>query len=85
MEIAVGQRWVSDSEPEMGLGMVLDIENGVVDILFPAVEQRRMYAIDTAPLRRVIFGKGDKVLTHDDQELEIIEVKQDGDFLMLPI
>ena len=82
MEIAVGQRWVSDSEPEMGLGMVLDIENGVVDILFPAVEQRRMYAIDTAPLRRVIFGKGDKVLTHDDQELEIIEVKQDGDVVL---
>jgi len=45
MDIAVGQRWVSDSEPEMGLGMVLSIENGVVDILFPAVEQRRMYAV----------------------------------------
>ena len=79
MDIAEGQRWVSDSEPEMGLGMVLSIENGTVDILFPAVEQRRMYAIESAPLRRVVFGKGDKILTHDDQELEVTEVKQVGD------
>jgi len=82
MDIAVGQRWVSDSEPEMGLGMVLSIDNGVADILFPAVEQRRMYAMDTAPLRRVIFGKGEKVLTHDDQELEVLEVKEDGDVVL---
>ena len=79
MDIAVGQRWVSDSEPEMGLGMVLSIENGVVDILFPAVEQRRMYAVATAPLRRVVFGVGDTILTHDDQELEVKEVQQEGD------
>lgn len=82
MDIAVGQRWVSDSEPEMGLGMVLSIEDGVVDILFPAVEQRRMYAVETAPLRRVIFTKGDKVLTHDDQELEVLEVKPEGDAVL---
>ncbi len=82
MDIAVGQRWVSDSEPEMGLGMVLSIEDGVVDILFPAVEQRRMYAVATAPLRRVVFGVGDTVLTHDDQELEVKEVRQEGDVVV---
>ena len=82
MEIAAGQRWVSDSEPEMGLGMVLSIEDGVVDILFPAVEQRRKYAIATAPLRRVVFGVGDQVLTHDDQELEVIEVREVGDVVV---
>lgn len=82
MDIAVGQRWVSDSEPEMGLGMVLNIENGVVDILFPAVEQRRMYAVETAPLRRVVFSKGDKILTHDDATLEVTEVKQQGDVVV---
>ncbi len=82
MDIAVGQRWVSDSEPEMGLGMVLSIENGVVDILFPAVEQRRMYSVETAPLRRVVFSAGDQVLTHDDQELEVIEVREEGDVVI---
>ena len=82
MDIAVGQRWVSDSEPEMGLGMVLSIENGAVDILFPAVEQRRMYSIATAPLRRVVFGVGDQVLTHDDQELEVVEVREEGDVVI---
>lgn len=82
MDIAVGQRWVSDSEPEMGLGMVLSIENGTVDILFPAVEQRRMYAVATAPLRRVVFAVGEQVLTHDDQELEVTEVREEGDVVV---
>ncbi len=82
MDIATGQRWVSDSEPEMGLGMVLSIENSVVDILFPAVEQRRKYSVDSAPLRRVIFGKGDRVLTHDDEELDVVEVQQKGDVVL---
>jgi len=75
-------RWVSDSEPEMGLGMVLGIEDGVVDILFPAVEQRRKYAVATAPLRRVIFGVGDQILTHDGEELEVTELREAGDVVI---
>ena len=77
--INAGQRWVSDSEPEMGLGVVLEVENGIVDILFPAVEERRKYAVSSAPLRRVMFSKGDVILTTDNRELEVLGVKEDGD------
>ena len=77
--INAGQRWVSDSEPEMGLGVVLEVENGIVDILFPAVEERRKYAASSAPLRRVMFSKGDVILTTDNRELEVLGVKEDGD------
>lgn len=79
MEISAGQRWVSDSEPELGLGMVLEVENKVVDILFPSSEERRKYAVASAPLRRVIFSKGDTILTFDDKELEVLEVRPEGD------
>ncbi len=78
MSIAAGQRWISDSEPEMGLGIVLGVENGVVDILFPAAEQRRRYALDSAPLRRVIFSKGDTIKSHDGNDLLVLEVKEAG-------
>ena len=82
MEISVGQRWVSDSEPELGLGMVLEIEDGLVDILFPSAEERRKYSVSSAPLRRVVFSKGDTIRTYDDQELEVLEVKNEGDVVI---
>ena len=31
-----GQRWVSDTEPELGLGIVLKSEFGRAEIFFPA-------------------------------------------------
>ena len=33
-----GQRWVSDSEPELGLGIILRAEFGRVEIFFPAAQ-----------------------------------------------
>ena len=59
--IVPGQRWVSDSEPEMGLGMILKVEFATVEILFPAAEETRCYALESAPLRRVIFKKGEVI------------------------
>ena len=47
-DIQPGQRWVSDAEPELGLGVVMSAGNGRVSILFPAVDDRREYALDSA-------------------------------------
>ena len=33
-DIQPGQRWVSDAEPELGLGVVMSAGNGRVSILF---------------------------------------------------
>jgi len=37
-----GQRWVSTSEPELGLGVLLEAEGGKATILFTAAEEKRM-------------------------------------------
>jgi len=63
-----GQRWVSDSEPELGLGMLLKAEGARVEVLFPAVEETRVYAVESAPLRRVEFREGDSIETHEGVE-----------------
>ncbi len=63
-----GQRWISDPEPEMGLGIILKVEFGRVEIYFPAASEHRQYAIESAPLRRVRFAVGDKITTHDGKE-----------------
>ena len=56
-----GQRWASESEPELGLGVVLKLGTGTVTISFPATGETRTYAASGAPLRRVRFQAGDEV------------------------
>ncbi len=73
-QAAPGQRWVSDSEPELGLGLVLKAEFGRVEIYFPAAAEHRQYALDSAPLRRVTFAPGDRIRTHAGDELIVESV-----------
>lgn len=73
-----GQRWVSDSEPELGLGIVLGGTHGKVDILFPAANEQRCYALDSAPLRRVTFMPGDQITTHEGEVRVVSRVREKG-------
>ncbi len=79
-----GQRWVSDSEPELGLGIVLKAEFGRVELHFPAANEQRQYALKTAPLRRVEFKDGDKIKLHSGEDLAVdsVEVRK-GLFIYL--
>ncbi len=61
----VGQRWVSASEPELGLGIVLDVLANRVSILFLACHERRDYALDNSPLTRVRFLVDDTIETEN--------------------
>jgi ATP-dependent helicase HepA len=69
-----GQRWISESEPELGLGTVVQAGTGRVQVLFPAAGQTRTYASDNAPLKRVRFRAGDTVKTQEGKELTVQEV-----------
>ena len=72
-----GQRWVSDGEPELGLGMIRESGEGRVEISFPAAGETRIYAIDTAPLRRVRFMPGDRIKVHSGSEMTVERVRED--------
>ena len=60
-----GQRWVSETEPELGLGTVMKTEEERVQMLYPATGEVRVYAEENAPLRRVQFKKGDTIEDHE--------------------
>ena len=77
-----GQRWVSDSEPELGLGMLLKVEHPRVEVLFPAVEETRVYAIESAPLRRVEFREGDSIETHEGV-VHMVQSSQEDEGLLI--
>ena len=55
----LGQRWISDAEPDLGLGTIVEIETRQIEVIFPASGQKRRYAQATAPLSRVEFAEGD--------------------------
>lgn len=58
---ATGQRWVSDTESELGLGSIIEIEGRTITLLFSACGETRAYAADNAPLTRVEYLVGEKV------------------------
>ncbi len=72
------QRWTSEGEPELGVGIVTEIGKGRVKLHFPLSGETRMYAEQDAPLRRVVFKSGDTVVDADQTPLLIEEVQTDG-------
>ncbi len=71
-----GQRWVSNTESELGLGLVVDTANRRVELSFPAAGENRVYATDNAPLSRVHYQAGERVSTEDGRCLTIDEVME---------
>ena len=62
---APGQRWLSQSEPELGLGIVRKLEGAFIELHFPAVGETRRYARQSAPLHRASFRAGDTITLRD--------------------
>lgn len=71
MPFQVGQRWISDSESDQGLGTVTNIEHRFVTIVFTATGESRQYAKASAPLTRVIFNQGDTIPSHEGWVLKV--------------
>ena len=61
MHFTPGQRWISNAEPELGLGTVLRIEGRSIQVLFAKAGVLRHYATHAAPLVRAEFRVGQKV------------------------
>ena len=80
--IQPGQRWISEAEPELGLGTVLKFESGQITIFFPATGASRIYSAENSPLKRVQFRAGDKIKSHDGQTVTVDSVDtRDGLFV----
>lgn len=75
-EFAVGQRYLSDTESELGLGVVIDLDDRCVHILFPQSEETRVYAKNSAPLSRVVFKVGDNICDQEGNSYTVTAVDQ---------
>ncbi|MGB0711949.1 MAG: RNA polymerase-associated protein RapA [Gammaproteobacteria bacterium] len=71
-----GQRWLSEAEPDLGLGTVLQVDETTVTVHFPASGEVRRYAHRSAPLTRVSFGPGDPVEDHEGRTMTVREARE---------
>ena len=77
-----GQRWISDSEAELGLGTILAQDGRLLTVLYPATGDTRQYSLRNAPLTRVRFSPGDQITHIEGWKLTVREV-EDIDGLMV--
>ena len=76
MNFALGQRWISDTESDLGLGTLVGIEGRMLTVLFPATGETRQYAQTEAPLTRVIFNIGDEIKSAEGFSLIVTSVSE---------
>ena len=72
MEIFLpNQRYTSKGEPELGIGILKESSKGKVQMYFPIADETRLYAIESAPLQRVVFKPGDTIKDSKGESLVI--------------
>ncbi|RKQ39946.1 RNA polymerase-associated protein RapA [Enterobacter sp. R1(2018)] len=81
MPFTLGQRWISDTESELGLGTVVAVDPRMVTLLFPATGENRLYSRNDSPITRVMFNPGDTVTSHEGWQLKVDEVKEEKGLL----
>jgi ATP-dependent helicase HepA len=74
-----GQRWISEAEPELGLGTLVNAGTDRLQVLYPASGEMRVYSAERPPLKRVRFRAGDSIKTSEDEEFTVTNVvEEDG-------
>lgn len=75
-QFAIGQRYLSDSESNLGLGVVIDVDDRCVSVLFPQSEETRIYAKASALLSRVVFCAGDTISDQDGNQYTVARFEE---------
>ncbi len=77
MNFEVGQRWLSEAEPELGLGIIFELGHKSLKVNFPAKQEVRVYGMKSAPLKRVLFHEGEEVSSSEGITLTVENISWD--------
>ena len=75
-EFCVGQRWLSEPEPGLGLGIIQDVDYRLIKVFFPASEEERTYARQNAPLSRLSYQVGDRLESDEGEALVVAAIEE---------
>ncbi|MDR3442587.1 MAG: RNA polymerase-associated protein RapA [Legionella sp.] len=76
MTFSIGQRWISNTESQLGLGIIIDLRGRQVSINFPAANEERIYSIDNAPLSRIFYKVGEEISTNSQQKIRLTHIEE---------
>ena len=76
MSFAIGQRWISETENSLGLGMITALDFRSVTLHFPATDETRIYAVAQAPLTRIALNKGEQLHHQAGWQGEVLDVQE---------
>ncbi len=76
-QFAPGQRWISETQAEFGLALIMTSDGTHVTAFYPAVGETLTYAARNAPLRRVVFESGDTVRDQEGNSFLVSKVVED--------
>jgi len=81
-QFAPGQRWVSETQAEFGLALIIKADHSLVQAFYPAVGETISYAARNAPLRRVAFEPGDTVRDQSGTPFLVAAVREEAGCLV---
>ena len=76
MSFAIGQRWISETENSLGLGMITALDFRSVTLHFPATDETRIYAVAQAPLTRIVLNKGEQLHHQTGWQGEVLDFQE---------
>ena len=76
MSFAIGQRWISETENSLGLGMITALDFRSVTLHFPATDETRIYAVAQAPLTRIALNKGEQLHHQAGWQGEVLDIQE---------
>ena len=76
MSFAIGQRWISETENNLGLGMITALDFRSVTLHFPATDETRIYAVAQAPLTRIVLNKGEQLHHQAGWQGEVLDIQE---------
>ena len=82
MTFIIGQRWISNTESQLGLGIITDIGHRQVTLNFPAANEERIYATNNPPLSRIICKEGDDLITNELKTITVTHVEENHGLLL---
>ncbi len=72
-QFAIGQRWLSSQQPELGLGVVADVQLRQITLYYPVIQEDKLYSVEGTPLIRLLLEKGDSGKDVDDREFCVLD------------
>jgi len=81
LKFTPGQRWISETEPELGIGTLMFHDKRIIKIHFVQGDCLRQYSKASPPIKRVVFKIGDQIQSVESKELCIEKIRESNDLL----